>query len=274
MRGRRPCGSTAGNRAGRSTITAPRRQQDQPGDAAVAEVEAMTPTTIARILHGATRCASTPSWRRRRRLRSLSALAAAPMGLDWTGDPLHVHASPIGMPATRRCCRTRAAARPAADRIPQPRCRPVRGSGVDQGAVLALGAGPNERSPCAVSSALEAIATGRRRIPVATPTVEHVLALARGPAGRGRRAHQQRHRDAPAGALAYRGGIPEPERIPLTQLMDPGAALRHCGVGGVGGQLDVYRIGSQAADEIGAAWVAALANPIAPAGDRRSCQAW
>jgi hypothetical protein len=56
--------------------------------------------------------------------------------------------------------------------------------------------------------------------------------------------------------------------------MDPGAALRHCGVGGVGGQLDVYRIGSQAADEIGAAWVAALANPIAPAGDRRSCQAW
>ena len=71
---------------------------------------------------------------------SLSAPAAAPMGLESTGDPnCTVHASLLGIPAISLPVLhgRRTAARPAGDRIRQPRRRRLRRGRRDQGAVLA-----------------------------------------------------------------------------------------------------------------------------------------
>src|SRR5258708_39635501 len=99
---------------------------------------------------------------------------------------------------------------------------------------------------------------------------EHVLALAR--AGLLVVVDEPINKDTEMHPLVrwqYRGGIPEPERkaFLFTQPTDSKGRRFDISVlvAGLAANPDVYRIGfGKPLDEIGAAWVAAMANPVAP----------
>jgi UbiD family decarboxylase len=122
-----------------------------------------------------------------------------------------------------------------------------------------------------VSSALERYRDGPPKNPRSYPDLhEHVLALAR--AGLLVVVDEPINKDTEMHPLVrwqYRGGIPEPERkaFLFTQPTDSKGRRFDIAVlvAGLAANPDVYRIGfGKPLDEIGAAWVAAMASPVAP----------
>jgi UbiD family decarboxylase len=129
----------------------------------------------------------------------------------------------------------------------------------------------NDRAAGPASSALERYHDGPPKNPRSYPDLhEHVLALAR--AGLLVVVDEPINKDTEMHPLVrwqYRGGIPEPERkaFLFTQPTDSKGRRFDISVlvAGLAANPDVYRIGfGKPLDEIGAAWVAAMASPVAP----------
>jgi UbiD family decarboxylase len=129
----------------------------------------------------------------------------------------------------------------------------------------------NDRDAGPASSALERYRDGAPANPRSYPDLhEHVLALAR--AGLLVVVDEPINKDTEMHPLVrwqYRGGIPEPERkaFLFTQPTDSKGRRFDIAVlvAGLAANAQVYRIGfGKPLDEIGAAWVAAIANPVAP----------
>src|SRR5438552_11001257 len=129
----------------------------------------------------------------------------------------------------------------------------------------------DERAAGRALSALERYHDGPPKHPRRYPDLhEHVLALAR--AGLLVVVDEHINKDTEMHPLVrwqYRGGIPEPERkaFLFTQPTDSKGRRFDIAVlvAGLAANPDVYRIGfGKPLDQIGAAWVAAIAHPIAP----------
>jgi 4-hydroxy-3-polyprenylbenzoate decarboxylase len=129
----------------------------------------------------------------------------------------------------------------------------------------------NDRAAGPASSALGRYHDGPPKNPRSYPDLhEHVLALAR--AGLLVVVDEPINKDTEMHPLVrwqYRGGIPEGERkaFLFTQPTDSKGRRFDIAVlvAGLAANPDVYRIGfGKPLDEIGAAWVEAMANPIAP----------
>src|SRR6185436_17522880 len=129
----------------------------------------------------------------------------------------------------------------------------------------------DDRAAAAALSALERYRDGPPRHPRSYPDLhEHVLALAREgllvvidePINKDTEMH-------PLVRWQYRGGIPEPERKAFLFTNPTDSKGRtydtYVLVAGLAANRDVYRIGfGKSLNEIGAAWIAAMAAPVPP----------
>src|SRR3954454_9343264 len=152
----------------------------------------------------------------------------------------------------------------------RPRSRLCSGNGRRYSAGLAE-APMDDRAAAAALSALERYRDGPPKHPRSYPDLhEHVLALAREgllviidePINKDTEMH-------PLVRWQYRGGIAEPGRkaFLFTQPTDSKGRRYDCAVlvAGLAANRDVYRVGfGQPLENIGAAWVKAIANPIPP----------
>src|SRR4051812_32973891 len=129
----------------------------------------------------------------------------------------------------------------------------------------------DDRAAAAALSALDRYRDGAPKNARGYPDLhEHVLALAR--AGLLVVVDEPINKDTEMHPLVrwqYRGGIPEPERkaFLFTQPTDSKGRRFDIAVlvAGLAANPDVYRIGfGKPLDQIGAAWVAAIAHPLAP----------
>src|SRR6476660_6931769 len=129
----------------------------------------------------------------------------------------------------------------------------------------------DDRAAAAALSALERYRDGPPKHPLHYPDLhEHVLALAH--AGLLVVVDEPINKDTEMHPLVrwqYRRAIPEPERKAFLFPQPTDSKGRRFDisvlVAGLAANPDVYRIGfGKPLDEIGAAWVAAMASPVAP----------
>src|SRR3954451_4354822 len=152
----------------------------------------------------------------------------------------------------------------------RPRSRLCSGNGRRYSAGLAE-APMDDRAAAAALSAIERYRDGPPKHPRSYPDLhEHVLALAREgllvvvdePINKDTEMH-------PLVRWQYRGGIPEPERKAFLFPQPTDSKGRRFDisvlVAGLAANREVYRIGfAKPLEEIGQAWVKAMADPIAP----------